>query len=49
MENGSSGCTAPTVLEEELQQAVINAMNAVLESSKDVIAILEEDILEVIS
>ena len=30
-------------------QAVIDAMNAVLESSKDVIAILEENILEVVS
>ena len=49
VENGPSGCTAPTVPEEELQQAVIDAMNAVLESSKDVIAILEENILEVIS
>ena len=49
MENGPLGCTAPTVPEEELQQAVIDAMNAVLESSKDVIAILEENILEVVS
>lgn len=49
VEKGPSACSAPTVPEEELQQAVIDAMNAVLESSKDVIAILEENILEVIS
>lgn len=49
VENGPSGCSAPTVPEEELQQAVIDAMNAVLENSKDVIDILEENILEVIS
>ena len=49
MENGPSGCTAPTVPEKEPQHAVIDAMNAVLESSKDVIAIMEENILEVIS
>ena len=49
VEKGPSACSAPTVPEEELPQAVIDAMNAVLESSKDVIAILEENILEVIS
>ena len=49
VEKGPSACSAPTVPEEELQKAVIDAMNAVLESSKDVIAILEENILEVIS
>ena len=49
VEKGPSACSAPTVPEEELQQAVIDAMNAVLESSKDVIDILEENILEVIS
>jgi len=49
VENGPSGYMAPTVPEAELQRAVIDSMNAVLESSKDVIAILEENILEVIS
>ena len=34
--------------EEELKHAVIDAMNAVLENSQDMIDILEENILEVI-
>ncbi len=49
VEKGPSSCKAPTIPEGELQQAVIDAMNTVLESSKDVIDILEENILEVIS
>ena len=49
MEKGPSVCMAPTVPEEELQRVVIDAMNIVLKSSKDVIDILEENILEVIS
>lgn len=49
VEKGPSVCMAPTVPEEELQRVVIDAMNIVLKSSKDVIDILEENILEVIS
>ena len=45
---GASYCSAPTVQEEELQHAVIDAMNAVLENFQDMIDILEENILEVI-
>lgn len=48
-EKGPSVCMAATVSEEELQCAVVDAMNAVLESSKDLIDILEENILEAIS
>lgn len=48
MENGPSACSAPTIPEEQLQQAVVDAMNTVLECSKDVKDILEENILEVI-
>ena len=46
---GPSVFMAPTVPKEELQRAVVDAMNAVLESSKDMIDILKENILEVIS
>lgn len=49
VENGPSACSAPTIQEEDLQQAVIDAMNTVLECSKDVKNILEENILEGIS
>ncbi|WP_255347562.1 recombinase zinc beta ribbon domain-containing protein [Lachnoanaerobaculum sp. ICM7] len=45
---GASYCSAPTVQEEELKHAVIDAMNAVLENFQDMIDILEENILEVI-
>lgn len=48
MEHGPSACSAPTIPEEQLQQAVIDAMNTVLEYSTDVKNILEENILEVI-
>ena len=48
VENGPSACSAPTIPEEQLQQAVVDAMNTVLECSKDVKDILEENILEVI-
>lgn len=48
VENVSSACSAPTIQEDDLQQAVIDAMNTVLECSKDVKDILEENILEVI-
>lgn len=48
VENGPSACSAPTIPEEELQQAVVDAMDAVLECSSDVKNILEENILEVI-
>lgn len=49
VENGPSACSAPTIQEDDLQQAVIDAMNTVLECSKDVKDILEENIFEVIS
>lgn len=48
VEHGPSACSAPTIPEEELQQAVVDAMDTVLECSSDVKNILEEDILEVI-
>lgn len=48
VDHGPSACSAPTIPEEELQQAVVDAMNAILECSKDVKYILEENILEVI-
>lgn len=48
MEKGPSACSAPTIPEEELQQAVVDAMDTVLECSNDVKNILEENILEVI-
>lgn len=48
IEHGPSACSAPTIPEEELQQVVVDAMNAVLESSSDVKNILEENILDVI-
>lgn len=48
VEHGPSACSAPTIPEEELQQAVVDAMDTVLECSNDVKNILEENILEVI-
>lgn len=48
VENGPSACSAPTIPEEQLQEAVVDAMNTVLEYSDDVKNILEENILEVI-
>ncbi|HIH8003311.1 TPA: recombinase family protein [Streptococcus suis] len=48
VEHGPSACSASTIREEELQQAVIDAMNTVLEFSENTKNILKENIMEVI-
>ena len=49
VENGPDWCDAPTVKEEELQTAVVKAINMVLGSKNDMIAALEENIATVLA
>lgn len=49
VEHGPDCCDAPTVKEEELQTAVVKAINMVLGSKNDMIAALEENIATVLA
>ncbi len=49
MEYGPSKCDAPTVLEKELQEAVIKAINMALGGKDDILGALEQNIASVLA
>jgi len=49
IENGPECCDAPTIKEEDLQNAVVQAINIIMDSKEDVVKMLEENIATVLA